>query len=390
MPGVLHVTASFSRRADDHVTPFLLDLARVQRDAGWAPRVVALHDAGLPARHEVDGVPVRRARYGTDRMEVLAYRGGLVHALPRPLARVGGAPASTSASPLRVLLVPVLLLTLVWSTLGELRRTKPDVVHAHWLVPGGFVVACIPRRWRPRTVLTMHGTDVILAEGRLGPLARWVVRRVDECAAVSADLARRAEATLGLEDGTVALAPMPLAAGCGPTPIPDGDRTVLAAGRASAEKGFDVLLDALARPEAALLRTTLVTEGPVRVELDAQVARLGLGDRVHLRPLVPRSELLAMMRSHHVVVVPSRAEGLGLVALEALAMGRPVVASAVGGLVALVGPGDGALVPPDDPGVLAAALVSVPLTPPAAASLPAHRAPAVLDAHRTLYGRTAG
>jgi glycosyltransferase involved in cell wall biosynthesis len=347
--------------------------------------VVALHDRGLPRRHELDGVPIRRARYGPDRWEVLAYRGGLVHSLPGVVSgRRGPRP---SGLVLRALMLPALLHAMFWTTVGELRRTRPDVLHAHWIVPGGFVVALLPRRWRPRTVVTLHGTDVELAAGRLRPLARWVSRRVDAVLAVSGPLARRAEQVLDLPAGSVAVARLPLPPGLDPSPIPPGPRRVLAAGRASREKGFDVLVAALAEPEAAEVTATIVAEGPERSALEEQVGALDLSDRVALRPLVSRAELFDLMRGHQVVAVPSRSEGLGMVALEALALGRPVVASAVGGLVDLVVDGaDGALVAPDDARALARALRQVPLVAPTAAAVAQHRPGAVVAAHAAAYG----
>jgi glycosyltransferase involved in cell wall biosynthesis len=162
---------------------------------------------------------------------------------------------------------------------------------------------------------------------------------------------------------------------------------VLAAGRASPEKGFDVLLAALARPEADGIAATLVVEGPTRPALEAQAAAAGLGERVAFVDLLPREELFARIREHHVVAVPSRTEGLGMVALEALALGRPVVASAVGGLPSVVADGvDGLLVPVDDPAALAVALATVPLVTPPAAAAEGHRPPAVIAAHALAYG----
>lgn len=374
MTRILHVSASFPRRVDDSVAPFLLDLVRGQHEAGWDPSVVAVHDAGLPSTHVLAGVPVRRVRYGPDRWEVLAYRGGGHGGLQ---------------SPLHALLLPGLLLSMVRVVVAEARRLHPEVVHAHWILPGGLVVALLPRRWRARAVLTMHGTDVELAAGRMRPLARWVASRCDALVAVSEPLARRAEDVLGLPAGTVGVARIPLPIDLRPTPIPDGARTVLAAGRASPEKGFDVLVDALARPAAAEVRATLVTEGPALPALEQQIARLGLADRVHLHPLVPRAELFELMRAHHLVVVPSRTEGLGMVALEALASGRPVVASDVGGLPTVVLDGDGALVPADDPDDLAEAIATVPLVAPRATAVVAHGVDAVLAAHARAYGADA-
>jgi glycosyltransferase involved in cell wall biosynthesis len=375
MVAVLHVSASFPRHVDDPVAPFLIDLVEGQRAHGWEPSVVAVHDRGLPRRHEVAGVAVRRARYAPDRFEVLAYRGGGHGGLRRPW---------------HALLLPGLVVGLVLAVRSEVRRRSPDVVHAHWILPGGLVAALLPRRRRPRVVVTLHGTDVELAAGRFRPVARWILRRADAVLAVSEPLARRAEALLGLPAGSVDVARLPLPVELAPAPFPEGPRRVLAAGRASAEKGFDVLVAALAEPVAAGLSATLVAEGPQLDDLEREVAARGLGDRVARQPLVPRRELFQLIRDHHVVAVPSRSEGLGMVALEALALGRPVVASAVGGLTqVVVDPSDGRLVPPEDPAALAAALAEVPLVTPSAEAAAPHRPAAVVAAHARAYGAAA-
>lgn len=368
-PRVVHLSSSWPRSEDDHVAPFLLDLVGVQRDAGWEVTVVATHDAGLPRAHEVAGVRVERFRYAPDRHEVLAYRGGGHASLQRRW---------------HVLLLPGLVLAEVFALLSALRRHHPDVVVAHWLAPSGIVAALLAGR-APRTILTLHGNDVALA-ARVGPLARWAVRRADGVACISDDLAREAERVLRLPEGSVAVARLPLPADLAPSPLPDGPPRVLAAGRASTEKGLDVLLDALARPALADWRATVVGEGPARPDLERRAA--ALGDRVVLRDALPRRELFDVIRAHHAVAVPSRREGLGLFALECLALGRRVVASDVGGLPEVVrGPGDGALVPPDDPDALAAALAALPLEPPdAPAAVAAHRPDAVLRQFAAAYG----
>jgi glycosyltransferase involved in cell wall biosynthesis len=263
------------------------------------------------------------------------------------------------------------------------------VVHGHWLFPGGLAAVAAARAARSRAVVTVHGSDVELAATHRSArrLGRWVAARADAVVAVSDALARRAEEVLGRPPGSVAVARLPLADRLGPTPLPPGGPRLLAAGRASREKGLDVLVAALSRPDADGWAATLVTEGPERAELEASVSRAGLSGRVTFLPLQPRAALFDLMRAHHAVVVPSRAEGLGLVALEALALGRPVVASAVGGLVDVVAEGDdGALVPAGDPDALAKALSALELRPPVAAAVHRHRAEAVLAAHAAAYG----
>ena len=123
-----------------------------------------------------------------------------------------------------------------------------------------------------------------------------------------------------------------------------------------------MLLEAFAIARADGLDATLeiVGTGPERVPLSEQRDRLGLVAAVAFIEPLPRDALHERIAAAHALVVPSRHEGLGLVAVEALALRRPVIASRVGGLVEVVAPGSGVLVPPEDASALAAALPRAP------------------------------
>jgi glycosyltransferase involved in cell wall biosynthesis len=125
-------------------------------------------------------------------------------------------------------------------------------------------------------------------------------------------------------------------------------------------KGLDLLLEALAALRADNLRPQLwiAGDGPERAALTAQTARLGLEGQV--RFLGQRRDAPDLLAACDVFVLPSRREGLGVSALEAMAVGRPIVCSAVGGLAHSVVEGrTGLLFPPGDVSALAGALTRV-------------------------------
>ena len=125
-------------------------------------------------------------------------------------------------------------------------------------------------------------------------------------------------------------------------------------------KGLDVLLGALARLGTAgpAPRLWIAGAGPERGALEAQARREGLAERV--RFLGRREDAADLLGACDVFVLPSRREGLGVAALEAMAAGRAVVASRVGGLASAVLEGrTGLLVPPEDPAALAEALATL-------------------------------
>jgi len=143
------------------------------------------------------------------------------------------------------------------------------------------------------------------------------------------------------------------------TPLPPSPEPglVVSVGNFRTEKGHDLLLRAftdVASSEQAA-RLVLVGDGPLREHLKALARSLGLGDRVqfvgHVKNVWP------YLRRAAVYVQPSRSEPLGIAVLEAMAAGRPVVASATGGLIEVVTSETGILVPPNDPDALARAIL---------------------------------
>jgi len=369
---VLHVTSTFPKGPGEGTGPFIADLVAASRRAGIEVRVLAPHAPGV-----VPMEGVRRFRYGPDRAEVLAYRGGLLAA-----ARGWGA-----------VMVPPFLSAMVAATASEVRRWRPDVVHAHWWFPGGLAATTAGRA---PVVVTLHGSDVALAHRAAARgAARRVARRAGAVMAVSGALAAEATALLGVPVGVSA---MPVVV----DPVPPGPRSgLVAVGRLAPEKGFDVLLDALRITPAPL---TLVGTGPLDASLRAQAAGLD----VRWSGTVGRSELHRLLAGASALVVPSRREGLGLVAIEAILLGTPVVASAVGGLPEALGAYDlappafgevvdapgGLLVPPDHVGALAAALARVRSLaapgPLAVAGAERHRPAAVATHHLALYESVLG
>ncbi len=133
------------------------------------------------------------------------------------------------------------------------------------------------------------------------------------------------------------------------------DRTICV-GRLHPTKGQDVLLQAIARLKDRFPNSVFefVGDGPCKAECEKLAADLGIADRCRFVGRLSHDEVLRRMAASSVSVVPSRSECFGLVNIESLAMGTPVIASDVGGIGEIFEDGEqGFLVPPDDPAVLA-------------------------------------
>ncbi len=137
-------------------------------------------------------------------------------------------------------------------------------------------------------------------------------------------------------------------------PVPQ----LIIVGRLHASKGHNVLLDALAKvPHAEL---TIVGDGPERGAIEEQIKRLNLSERVRMTGSVAEHQIIDLMRGADLFVAPSHAEPLGVVYMEAMAMGVATIGTAAGGVAEIIDSGvDGLLVPPKDPDALANAIQSL-------------------------------
>jgi glycosyltransferase involved in cell wall biosynthesis len=151
-----------------------------------------------------------------------------------------------------------------------------------------------------------------------------------------------------------------------PQPIPEQPRLV-SVGRITGQKGYPLLVEAAARlaAEGVVFELVLVGDGELRAELDAQVQRLGLTERVKLIGLADGERVRAELRAARAFVLPSFAEGLPVVVMEALALGRPVITTYVAGIPELVSSECGWLVPAGEVEPLVEAMRAA-LTAPAA------------------------
>jgi glycosyltransferase involved in cell wall biosynthesis len=278
------LTTSYPRFAGDAVGAFVADQVEHVRAAGLEVAVVSPQD--FP-------------HLG------IAYGDGIAQNLRR--------------APWKAALVPAFLAA--YARAARSASHDADVVHAHWL-PSGFAALASGRPY----LLQVWGTDVELAR-RLPALFRPVLRRARIVIAASSALARDARA-LGARE--VRLIPngvdIPEHVG-----RPEEPPHVLFAGRLSEEKG---ILEFLEATEG--LARVIVGDGPLRSRVTDAIG------------FVPPAELGAYYERASVIAVPSRREGYGMTAREAMAYGRPLVATNVGGLTDLRGEGV-ALVPPFDP-----------------------------------------
>ena len=233
-----------------------------------------------------------------------------------------------------------------------------NIVHAHGWTPAGIAAAFARRHGRP-LALTLHGADVRLARRMAGGslLLAGVARRATVVSVVTSDLLDDAARATRKARESIPVTSMPTLGGEPPAPPVGISHGVVYVGRLIARKGVRYLLDALAllKKQGLPLDLTVVGDGPERGALKAQA--LAFGIPTVFTGFVPPDQVPDYLAGKRVFVLPSIEEGRGLVLVEALRQGVPVVATLSGGIPDLLTEdGAGVLVPPADATALASAI----------------------------------
>jgi glycosyltransferase involved in cell wall biosynthesis len=373
---ILALTSSYPRYEGDPTAPFIESITKHVAALGHTVHLVLPESSEWKRPPFEDGVHHHVYRYSPRRSWTpWGYSAALA----------GSASIKRSLVPF----APVVALSALHTMRRVLSEGRFDLVHAHWVVPNGVLAARTARRASLPLVVSLHGSDVSVSErvGPLGRAARWAFARADAVTAPSDDLIERAR-RLGAREplelvqygaDVTALAAAPGAAdelrarlGLAPDRI-----VVLGVGRFIPVKGFSSLIDAFARAQAVRpeLHLVLVGDGDLREALRARADTSGVSDHVTFPGAAVRGEIPAYFAAAQMVVVPSvhaggLVDGLPNVALEAMAAGRALIATRVGGLPQLVRDGEtGVLVDEQDPAGLADAIVSLANDPARGARL---------------------
>jgi len=315
-PRLIVLASTYPRWPDDHEPSFVHALACRLTDRFEVLAVVP-HARGAKRFEVLDGVNVHRYRYASDALETLVNDGGIVTNLQR--------------SPWKLLLVPGFVL-MQW--FAARRYARPgSVVHAHWIVPQGLIARLLGRPF----LITSHGADLFALRSSGALAAKRAAAAAASCLAVVSEAMLEPARELR-PDGTILVRPMGVDMRTLFTPAGGATRDekhLLFVGRLVEKKGLDVLLRALPHviKEHPLTRLTVVGHGPLEGDMKALATELGVADRVHFTGPVPHKRLPDLYRKASIFVAPFREarsgdrEGLGLVLVEALACGCPVIAS---------------------------------------------------------------
>lgn len=342
---LLVITSTFPAFEGDGTPAFVSDLAKYEARhfetlvlTPRVPRAPALEHGG-------DGLRIERFPYFPERWETLAS-GAIIENVRTSWANLIQVPALLGAEALAVR--------------RAVRRFRPHVVHAHWIVPQGLVATAAARDV-PLVVTTLGG-DIYALRGRFwDPAHRWVLRRAVAVTTMNREMRARLLELGAPPDRTHVLTPGAdiegiRAAADGVDTVPG---RILVVGRLVEKKGIHALLEAVRQLRTRPWSLDVIGDGPWRKRLEASAEGLP----VRFLGQLGRQDVGRAMRAADVVVVPSvpaasgDQDGVPYVLLEAMAAGSAIVGSRLPGIDEAVEDGHtGVLVPPGNPAELARAI----------------------------------
>ncbi|HEY1033353.1 MAG TPA: glycosyltransferase [Pseudoxanthomonas sp.] len=318
---VLIVASTYPRWPGDGEPGFVHELARRLVDK-YRVVVLAPNAPGAKRRENMDDVEIWRYRYAPRRWETLVHGGGMLQQLRK--------------SPWKWLLLPTFAAGQVFAVSRALRLVRPALIHAHWSIPQGVLVAIARELSFSRVPLgvTSHGADVMGLSGSFYSLMRrWLRRQCAFWTVVGPALAERlVRERVGRSAADFPMIPMGVDLFSRFTrdgkPQARDINQVLYVGRLVPGKGLDVLVDAMKlvrqrHPDARLL---LVGDGPLKQALKGRIAKLDLDRCVQFAGSLGNAALPPVYRRACVHAAPfTLPQGFGLTLIESVGCGCPVV-----------------------------------------------------------------
>lgn len=325
-PTLLVTTSTFPRWKGDSEPRFVYDLSRRLTET-FNVVVLAPHAAGAKVDEMWDGMQVYRYRYAPTAWETLAYNGGIS--------------ANLKQNRWNALLLPLFFIGQWWALRKLLKAYPVDTLHAHWLIPQGLIaaLALCGKTTKPTLICTSHGGDLFGLQDAISTrLKRWVVQRCQAVTVVSHAMLAPIQALAGANPPPVSVIPMGTDLQQTFIPNPQVSRAanqLLFVGRLVEKKGLPYLLHALQQllPTHPDLQLVVAGNGTALVDLMQLSETLGISQHVTFLGRLEHSSLVRLYQTSTLAVFPfiqaadGDMEGLGLVMVEAMGCGCPVIAS---------------------------------------------------------------
>ena len=354
---VLVIGSVYPRFHEDAEVPWLRTSIAHLKKAGLDIQVLAPAYKGLKS-HEIDGVKVNRFRYAPAEWEMLTHE--------------EGAPSKMASKPWLQLLAIPYIISGFFKCIKICRKFRPDVIHAHWPFPHAYIALGAAKLFRIPLVLNFHGAELLLIRKKkwVKPFLKFAIGQAQAVFANSSFTASKIKAlrdvdvewspygtTLETKDGGLTRN----------APEPHSIKSkfkILFVGRHIERKGICYLIEAAKYLPRDQFEIRIVGVGDLTEQLKKQataIAASNAAEIIFTGKLSPEA-LANEYKTANVFTLPAivdskgDTEGLGVVLIEAMELGLPVVASNVGGIPDVVVDGEtGILVPEKDPKALAEA-----------------------------------
>lgn len=361
--GILIISSSFPKNPESFEGNFILELARRLDYRVFQPLVLAPHFPGGLSEEQWSSVRICRFRYFFPaRFEQLAYRSGIAFNLRK--------------NPLLLITVPFFFISELFGALHMIYNNPVSLIHTHWLLPQSLIGAFLQHFTRIPHIATIHGSDLNLIKkySILHHVCRYIVQNSYTVTVNSSYMQRQLLEIVPGCDEKIRIIPMGVdllnLQGLMRDDVRkkySGRRIILSVGRLIDLKGTMFLIEAMPEileknPNVLLI---IVGTGPESQHLERRISELGIQGQVIMAGLIERNKLPSYYHAADVFVLPSinidgKTEGLGVVLLEAMAAGCPVIGSNVGGIPdIIVDCENGFLVPERDPSALADRIIAL-------------------------------
>ena len=330
---VLVLTSTFPRWENDTTPRFVFELSNRLANKNRKIIVLAPGAPNASKKERLGNLEVHRFQYfPLPKLQKLAYGAGII--------------PNVKSSFLAKIQIPNFLMSEYLSARKLIKKYKPDILHAHWLIPQGILAVLLKKRYKIPLVVTVHGSDLFpLKNPMFKSLQKTVLENCDACTVNSIATKNELISRFPQFKNKIVVIPMGVdvkkfsgKAANKPKKYKN-KKIILFVGRLNEQKGIEYLIKSIPyiRNTHPNIKLLIIGEGSYKTHLENVAKSLGVKENIDFLWSIPGSKIMDYYKIADVFVLPSvtskiGTEGLGLVLLEAMAAKVPAIGTNTGGI----------------------------------------------------------